>query len=105
MPWKGLCQQMSSRAIAIDPSDDVAVVVGDVSAGQSVEVQSAAGMERVLARQDIPAGHKIALREIRAGRPVTKYGEKIGHATEDIRIGDHVHLHNLASDRVKAPQR
>ncbi len=96
---------MSSRAIAIDPSDDVAVVVGDVSADQAIEVQSTAGTEKVIARQSIPAGHKIALREIAAGQPVTKYGEKIGHATEDIHIGDHVHLHNLASDRMKAKPR
>ena len=96
---------MSTRAIAIDPRDVVAVVVGDVSAGQTLEVQSSAGTEKVIARQDIPAGHKVALRDITAGQPVTKYGEKIGRATEDIRIGDHVHLHNLASDRVKANQR
>ncbi len=96
---------MPPRAIAIDPRDDVAVVVTDVSCGATVEVQSSAGTEKVVARQDIPAGHKVALQEIPAGQPVTKYGEKIGHATEDIHIGDHVHLHNLASDRVKAGPR
>jgi predicted RecA/RadA family phage recombinase len=96
--------ETSRRAIAIDPRDDVAVAVGDVSAGEAVDVQSLVGAERVIARHDIPAGHKIALREIVAGQPLVKYGERIGHATEDIHIGDHVHIHNVTSDRVKAPQ-
>ena len=81
---------MSTRAIAIDPRDDVAVVVEDVRAGDAIEVQSTAGAERVIARQDIPVGHKVAIRTVAAGRPITKYGEKIGRATQPIRIGDHV---------------
>jgi altronate hydrolase len=40
-------------------------------------------------------GHKVALRDIKKGEPVIKYGFPIGEATEDIPMGGHVHSHNL----------
>ncbi len=92
---------MPIRAIVIDPRDDVAIVVEAVRAGETIEAQSAPGARLLVARADIPAGHKVALRDIMAGQPVLKYGEKIGLALRDIVPGDHVHIHNLAGDRVK----
>ncbi len=47
--------------------------------------------------ENIPAGHKFALREIAAGDYVIKYGEIIGRATQDIRAGEWVHTHNVKS--------
>lgn len=47
------------------------------------------------AEGDIPAGHKIALRDIQAGEAVIKYGDPIGRAARDIAAGEHVHSHNL----------
>ena len=49
----------------------------------------------IVARQAIPYGHKVALRPIRAGEPVIKYGERMGIATADIEPGEHVHVHNV----------
>ncbi len=46
---------------------------------------------------EIPAGHKIALRDIPKGTAVIKYGYPIGIATQDIQAGTHVHTHNLSS--------
>ena len=46
---------------------------------------------------NIPAGHKYALRDVKRGEPIYKYGEIIGRATEDIREGEWVHTHNLKS--------
>lgn len=45
----------------------------------------------------IPTGHKIALKDIKKGEFVIKYGQIIGRATEDIKKGDWVHSHNLKS--------
>ena len=45
----------------------------------------------------VPFGHKAALTEIKAGAEVIKYGHAIGRAARDIRVGEHVHLDNLAS--------
>jgi altronate dehydratase len=47
----------------------------------------------------IPRGHKVAVRAIRTGEAIVKYGSPIGTATADIPAGTHVHTHNVASDR------
>ena len=50
-------------------------------------------------REAIASGHKIALTRIAAGEAVLKYGNPIGIASQDIEIGAHVHMHNVASTR------
>ena len=77
------------HALRIHPTDDVAVAVEAVKKGEAVL--------GVTAREDIPAGHKLALRPIQAGETVLKYGMPIGHATRPIAAGEWVHAHNLAT--------
>ena len=77
--------------VKIRPADMVAVALKPLAAGQTL----AAGGDRVTLTEDVPMGHKIALRDIRAGEKVVKYGYPIGEATEDIPAGGHVHTHNL----------
>ncbi len=43
-------------------------------------------------------GHKYALRDIKSGENIIKYGNPIGHATEDIKAGEHVHSHNVKTN-------
>ena len=43
-------------------------------------------------------GHKYALRDIKSGENIIKYGNPIGHATEDINAGEHVHTHNVKTN-------
>lgn len=50
-------------------------------------------------QQDVPLGHKVALKELSAGDTVIKYGEDIGKVIADIKIGEHVHTHNLKTKR------
>jgi altronate hydrolase len=83
---------MSVRAIRIDVRDNVAVIVADAEAGDSVRLDD--GSE-LAATQRVPRGNKIALAAIAAGDPIFRYGEEIGVATTDIALGDHVHTHNL----------
>jgi altronate hydrolase len=71
--------------------DDVGLVLSDVSRGTLI--RTAVGV--VTAVDDIPPGHKVAVRAVAAGAPVHKYGEVIGIAREDIPPAAHVHLHNL----------
>ncbi|WP_304175469.1 UxaA family hydrolase [Phenylobacterium aquaticum] len=82
---------MSSDALIlhIDPRDDVATALVTLSPGDS-----AGG---VVVRQEIAAGHKLAVRPVAQGASVLKYGWPIGRATTDIAAGDHVHSHNLAT--------
>ena len=54
---------------------------------------------RLTARHDVPIGHKVALRPIKAGDTVWKYGQDIGRAVADIGQGEHVHVHNVKTKR------
>ena len=82
-------------AIVISAADNVATALEAIDAGQRIE----AGGATVTASDPIPRGHKIALRDIRAGDTVVKYGSPIGTASSDIAAGAHVHTHNVASAR------
>lgn len=88
-------------ALAHVRTDDVAVVIRDVRREEKLVVGFLDSPEVVYltARSDIPLGHKIALKEIAAGQDVTEYGFAIGHATLQIAVGEHVHVHNLRSNR------
>ncbi|MCL1965393.1 MAG: altronate dehydratase family protein [Firmicutes bacterium] len=79
------------NAIHIDPADNVAVALRPLSQGQTT-----AGLSpEITASEDIPQGHKIAVRYIRQGEAVLKYGNSIGFATRDIPQGSHVHTQNV----------
>ena len=54
--------------------------------------------DEITVAEKISRGHKLALRDIASGEAVIKFGARIGHATQAIRRGAWVHLHNLASD-------
>jgi altronate hydrolase len=78
-------------ALRLHPQDDVAVALLALSRGQRVQVDG--GMVEVT--EDIPAGHKVALRTIAEGAAIRKYGWPIGLATSRIEAGRWVHAHNL----------
>ncbi len=87
------------RAIVMNPADNVCTVVETVEPGTAVTVDAGAGKPAVTVVDKIPFGHKFALRAIKRGEAVKKYGETIGLATRDIEPGQHVHVHNLESCR------
>lgn len=79
----------SSPVIKLADQDDVGIarrelVIGELLFEDGVECKAS-----------IPAGHKVALRDIFAGEFVRRYGQIIGVATQGIRAGEHVHVHNL----------
>ena len=47
---------------------------------------------------NLETGHKSALVDIKEGENVIKYGCPIGHATCDIKAGEHVHTHNVKTN-------
>lgn len=75
----------------IHENDNVAVAIETIPANTSVDVNG----ESVVSNMEIPAGHKMALRDIRAGEQIIKYGCPIGNAKEDIKKGDWIHVHNV----------
>ena len=80
------------RCLLLRPDDSVGLLTRTAAAGTDV----VAGGARLRLRDEVPAGHKVALREIPRGEQVRKYGQVIGVATSDIAAGEHVHTHNLA---------
>ena len=89
----------ANLALMIDPSDHVATAFVALPAGSNVAVQAGPAAYRVTLRDAIPRGHKFALTDIDEGSEVRKYGAPIGRATRPISAGDHIHLHNLESQR------
>ena len=67
------------RYIRINPEDNVAVALTDLPKGEAVE--------GVRLLTDVPRGHKVVLRDLRAGENVIKYGYPIGHVTRDAAAG------------------
>ena len=92
---------MEHGALMHEKEDDVAVVIADVAAGAEVKTVTLDGeaMDSVTAIEDIPLGHKIALRDMAAGKEVIKYGRAIGKTRKDIAQGAHVHTQNVVSIR------
>ena len=88
------------KVFVIHESDNIGTaVVSDLVKGDSVGTNGRISDIEVTANADIPYGHKIALRDIASGETVYKYGLSIGSATKDIKAGDHVHVHNVESNR------
>lgn len=88
------------KVFVIEKEDNVGTAVGEpIQKGETVGTTGRVTDVTVTARHDIPYGHKIALARIPKGAQVTKYGLSIGSATQDIQAGDHVHLHNVESNR------
>lgn len=86
---------MSISAVRLDPSDNVVSLLRDHTAGERPEFDGGAAPPLIT---DVSLGHKVALAAIAKGDVVRKFGAPIGHATENIAPGDHVHLHNLRGD-------
>lgn len=84
------------RGLKIEANDTVGIVLESARKGESVVF----GDLVVEATSDINMPHKIALQEIKEGEEIFKYGEVIGYATEHISKGDHVHVHNLDSEKL-----
>ena len=80
-----------NEMVRITARDMVAVALKPLKAGETVSY----GGGSITLKEDLPMGHKAALRDIRKGEAVIKYGFPIGEATEDIPAGAHVHTHNL----------
>ena len=80
------------QLIQVHPQDNVAVATMDLVTG--IKDDSL----RVTLVEDIPAGHKVALQNMKAGTNIVKYGFPIGHLLSDVSAGEHIHSHNLKTN-------
>ena len=94
---------MSNTDIIIhDDKDNVGVAVIDstkknqeyscwiIESNKTVKIQSV---------NNIPLGHKIALKDFKEGDTILKYGHDIGKVVASIKKGDHVHVHNVKTKK------
>ena len=85
-----------------DAHDTVAVVVvEDVKAGMDLNawIMDEDRTVSLQARQDIPIGHKVALKDMAVGDTVLKYGIDMGKVVAPIKAGEHAHVHNIKTKR------
>ncbi len=89
----------------LDVRDDVAVALAELQRGTTVAVNVGNAVRHVCLVDDIPFGHKFALRELGAGLRIRKYGQLIGRVTCDVGAGSWVHVHNLQTGAGRDSQR
>ncbi len=93
---------MTIHFVVHDEGDSVGVVVVEgLKAGQTLTgwIMDQDRLIEFDARSDIPIGHKLAIKPIRAGETIVKYGVDIGRAVADIGAGEHLHVHNAKTKR------
>lgn len=88
------------KILILNVGDNIGVCLSDLNPGDSISQDG----RSIISKSRIPRGHKIAMKKIAKNDGVIKYGERIGHATSDIEIGEHVHTHNVLGDRLSAEQ-
>ena len=84
-----------------DSADTVGVATIDLKAGETAKglyMDTQKAIE-IVARDDIPLGHKIALKDHKVGEGVVKYEHDIGKVVAEIKRAQHVHVHNLRTRR------
>ena len=84
------------------PKDNVGVVVIEgLTAGTAMVgvVTETDDTLKLKAKDDVPIGHKVALKPLKKGDTVIKYGEDIGRMIADVGVGEHVHVQNLKTKR------
>lgn len=85
-----------------DENDSVGVVVVEgVKAGQELTgwIMDQDKTIKMKVLNDIPIGHKLALKDIPNGGTVMKYGHDMGRAVAGIKAGEHAHVHNIKTKR------
>jgi (2R)-sulfolactate sulfo-lyase subunit alpha len=92
---------MKHSILLHEPDDDVGVAVVDLKKGASAGAVTLEGkaVGSVKMRDNVPLGHKVALRDLPKDKIVIKYGREIGKVVQAIAKGGHVHTHNLKTMR------
>jgi len=81
--------------------DDVGVAVEDLKKGSKIGVVTLEGKAAgtITLVNNVPLGHKVAMRNMEKDKPVIKYGRPVGKAVAPIAKGAHVHVHNVKTLR------
>ena len=86
---------MRRKSLQINPADSVRMVLED--SFKDDQIETAEGPVTLL--EDVEFAHKVAVRDLKAGDPVIKYGEEIGRMMTDAPKGTWIHNHNMSCER------
>jgi len=99
---------LSQVAVHLRPEDNVAVAARHLPSGAEIGLRSVpepagqapdgSGGATLTTDRRVGMGHKFALRPIKKGEAIYKYGQIIGFASQDIPAGSHAHVHNVSAD-------
>lgn len=84
------------KVLVLNPADNIAICLSDIESGVVIDQDNL----KLTTVGRIPRGHKVASKPVKKGEGIIKYGERMGHATKDISVGEHVHTHNVLGDRL-----
>jgi altronate dehydratase small subunit len=87
---------IKDKFIIADPKDNVATARVEIKADTVLMTDDG---NTITIRELIPFGHKVALNDVNKGEGIIKYGHRIGIATQNIAVGELVHVHNLSGER------
>ena len=91
--------ESKTDAIQINENDNVATALRDLQPAEAISVTSKKATKLITICDLIRYGHKFSLSEIEKEEHIIKYGEVIGIASQKIKKGTHVHIHNVLSLR------
>src|SRR5262245_42544037 len=84
---------LAQVAVHLRPEDNIAVAARNLEPGLEIQFNGSS----LTPGTRIGLGHKVALRTIKKGEAITKYGQIVGFAGRDIEAGEHVHVHNVSA--------
>ncbi|HSQ16336.1 MAG TPA: UxaA family hydrolase [Anaerolineales bacterium] len=92
---------MKKGILLHESADDVGVAVMDLKTGEEIAVVTLEGqpVKEIKLVNDVPLGHKVAMRDLAPEMVVIEYGRTIGAVSAAIAAGEHVHVHNIKSLR------
>jgi (2R)-sulfolactate sulfo-lyase subunit alpha len=92
---------MKHGVLLHEPEDDVGVAVMDLKKGSTIGALTLEGKSvgKVKLIDNVPLGHKVAMRNLPLNKPVIKYGRPVGKTVKPVSRGAHVHTHNVKTLR------
>ena len=89
---------LQAKVLVMNQKDNVGTAAVELDRGEIFHVEADTRRE-VTTLEKIPFGFKVALVDISKGGDIYKYGEVIGRSTFSIKVGEMVHVHNIAGTR------
>ena len=85
---------MNNKYLKINTSDNVIVAISDLKAGEVI----CDGDKEIVLKEDVPAGHKVTLKDFAQGEDVIKYGYPIGHVRHEVEAGKWINENQIQTN-------